>query len=162
MGSFKIGILKIALHLRDGMLLCDNHWKFWTISILWLWNKFSKKRKLFKKLEYHFLVETTKIDNITFPCKTALSEANVKANRMGSTKLTSLPVTTFLFLKFCFSLGTSYIELIWCTNHPSVHIHTFWKCWSFTLGCFFPVSILKIDVNATKIRNVQDYVYTKN
>ena len=43
---------------------------------------------LFKKLEYRFLVESTKIDNITFPYKTALSEANVKTNRIGSTKWT--------------------------------------------------------------------------
>ena len=46
---------------------------------------------LFKKLEYHFVVESTKIDNITFPYKTALSEANVKTNRknsMGSIKWT--------------------------------------------------------------------------
>ena len=38
-------------------------------------------------MEYRFLVESTKIDNITFSYKTALSEANVKTNRMGSTKL---------------------------------------------------------------------------
>ena len=44
--------------------------------------------KLFKKLEYRFLVESTKIDNITFPYKTALSEANVKTNRKGITKWT--------------------------------------------------------------------------
>ena len=43
---------------------------------------------LFKKLEYRFLVESTKIDNITFPYKTALSEASGKTNRMGSTKWT--------------------------------------------------------------------------
>ena len=43
---------------------------------------------LFKKMEYRFLVESTKIDNITFPHKTALSEANVKKNRMESTKWT--------------------------------------------------------------------------
>ena len=43
---------------------------------------------LIKKLEYHFLVESTKTDNITFPYKTALSEANVETNRMESTKLT--------------------------------------------------------------------------
>ena len=42
----------------------------------------------FKKLEYHFLVESTKIDNITFPYKPTLSKANVKTNRKGSTKLT--------------------------------------------------------------------------
>ena len=43
---------------------------------------------LFKTLEYRFLVESTKIDNITFPYKAALSEANVKINRMGSTEWT--------------------------------------------------------------------------
>ena len=123
------------------MLLCGNHWKFWTISILKLWNKFSERHKLLKKMEYHFLVESTKIDNITFPYKTALSEANVKANRMGSTKLTyhsewSFAINHFPFLKFCFSLETSYIELIWRTNHPNDHIHTYRKHWSFTLGCF--------------------------
>ena len=35
-----------------------------------------------------FLVETTKIENVSFPYKTAMSEANVKTNRMGSTKWT--------------------------------------------------------------------------
>ena len=101
----------------------------------------------------------------TLPYKTALSKANVKTNRIGSIKLTKngvLPVNTFLFWKVCFSLGTSYIELIWCTNHPNVHIHTFRKRLSFTLGCFFPVSIFKIDLNAAEIRNVQDYICTKN
>ena len=33
---------------------------------------------LFKKPEHHSLVESTKIDNITIPYKTTLSEANVK------------------------------------------------------------------------------------
>ena len=65
------------------MLLCDNHWEFWTISILQVWNKFSEKRKLFKRLEYRFSVESTMIGNVTFPNKTALSEDNVKTNRMG-------------------------------------------------------------------------------
>ena len=41
---------------------------------------------LFKKLEHRFLVESTKIDNIILPYKTAVPEANVKTNRMGSTK----------------------------------------------------------------------------
>ena len=127
---------------------------------------FLKNANFFKKLECCFLVESTKIDNTTFPYKTALSEAIVKTNRMGVqnwliTKTRVLPVTTFLFRKFCFSLGTSYIELIWCTNHPNVHVHTFQKSWSFTLGCFFPVSILKFDLNAVEIRNVQDYLCTK-
>ena len=47
------------------------------------------------------------------------------------TKNGFLPVTTLLFRKFWFSLRTSYKELIGCTNHPNVHIHTFRKRWSF-------------------------------
>ena len=39
-----------------------------------------------KKLEYRFLVERTKIEKASFPYKTAISEANVKAKRMVTTK----------------------------------------------------------------------------
>ena len=58
-----------------------------------LWNKFSEKRKLFensffKKLGYRFLVESTNIENVSFPYKTVMAEANVKTNRMVSTKWT--------------------------------------------------------------------------
>ena len=52
------------------------------IQIFWRTKTFSKK------LEYCFLVETTKIENISFRFKTALSEPNVKTNRMATTKLT--------------------------------------------------------------------------
>ena len=41
------------------------------------------------------------------------------------------PVTTLFFWKLCFSSRTSYKELIWCTNDPNVHIHTFRKRWSY-------------------------------
>ena len=61
-------------------------------------------RTFFKKLEYRFLVESTKIENALFPCKTALSEANVKTNRMLSTKWNyhkerSFASNYFIFLK---------------------------------------------------------------
>ena len=49
---------------------------------------FWKTKIFFEKLEYRFLVETTKIENASFPHKTAISEADVKTNRMGSTKWT--------------------------------------------------------------------------
>ena len=49
---------------------------------------FWKTKTFFKKLEYCFLVETTKIENTSFPFKTDLSEANVKTNRMATTKWT--------------------------------------------------------------------------
>ena len=60
------------------------------------------------------------------------------------TKNGVLPVTSLFFGKFCFSLGTWYKELIWCTNHLNVHIHSFRNRWSFIWGCFFPVSMLNL------------------
>ena len=39
---------------------------------------FWQKKAFFKKLEYRFLAKTTKIENTSFPLKTALSEASVK------------------------------------------------------------------------------------
>ena len=51
-----------------------------------LQQSFRKTKTFSKKLECCFLVESTKIESATFPYKTALSEANVKTNRIGSTK----------------------------------------------------------------------------
>ena len=56
---------------------------------------------------YSFLVETTKIENTSFPFKTALSEANVQANRMTTTKWTyhkawSFTNNYFIFLESLF------------------------------------------------------------
>ena len=59
------------------------------------------------------------------------------------TKNGVLPVTTLSSWKIFFSLRNPYKELIWCTNHPNIHIHTFHKHWSFIWVCFFPVSIFK-------------------
>ena len=68
-------------------------------------------------MEYCFLVETTKIENTSLPFKTALSEANVKTNRMATTKWIyhkewSFASNFFFFWKICFSFRTSLIELI--------------------------------------------------
>ena len=41
-----------------------------------------------KKLDYRFVVESTKIEDVSFSYKTTISEANVKTNRMMSTKWT--------------------------------------------------------------------------
>ena len=90
------------------MFLCDSHWKlknnFNTLTlkqIFW-------KTKTILKLEYRFLVEITKIENASFPYKTAMSEANVKTNKMVTTKWTyqrerSFAGNYFIFWKFCFS-----------------------------------------------------------
>ena len=58
------------------------------------------------------------------------------------TKNGVLPVTTLFFWKICFSLRTSYKELICCTSNPNAHICTFCKRWSFIMRCFFYLSIL--------------------
>ena len=49
---------------------------------------FWKTKTFFKKLEYYFLHESTKIENASFPYKTVMSEANVQTNRMEGTKWT--------------------------------------------------------------------------
>ena len=49
---------------------------------------FWEMETFFKKPEYRFLVETAKIENTLFPFKIALSETNVKTNRMAATKWT--------------------------------------------------------------------------
>ena len=70
-------------------------------QILW------KTKTFFKKLSYRFLVESTKIENASFPYKTAISEANVKTNRMVTTKWAyhrerSFASNYFIFLKILF------------------------------------------------------------
>ena len=47
---------------------------------------FLENKTFFKKLEYYSLVESTKIENASFPYKTTISESNVKTNRMVNTK----------------------------------------------------------------------------
>ena len=49
---------------------------------------FLDNKNLFQKIGVPFLVESTKIKNESFPCKTAIPEANVKTNRMVNTKWT--------------------------------------------------------------------------
>ena len=146
------------------MLLCDNHWTFWTSSIRY---KFSKKHKLFKKLEYRFLVESTEIYNITFPYKTALSEANIKTNRMGSTKLTyhkerSFPSNHVPFSKILFQFRNLVYRVDLIYQPPKRPYSYFSKALEFYLRVSFPVSILKIYLNAAEIGNFQEYRCTKN
>ena len=51
-------------------------------------SNFLENDNLFQKLEYRFLVETNKTENTSLPFKAALSEANVKTNRMATKKWT--------------------------------------------------------------------------
>ena len=54
-------------------------------------------------MEYHFLVESTKTENTTFPYKTALSEANDQTNRLESKKWTNRKERSFAINYFLFS-----------------------------------------------------------
>ena len=63
---------------------------------------FWKTKTFFKKLEYFFLIESTKIESALFPYKTAISEANVKTNRMVSTKWTYHKKRRFIRNHFTF------------------------------------------------------------
>ena len=127
------GIFKIAFRLRD------RHIFMWqSVEILKVFNTltikqiFWKTKSFFKKLEYCFLIESTKIENASFPYKTATPEANVKTNKIRRTKCTyhkkwSFASNYFIFWKFCFCLKTSYEELSWCTTDANAHICTFCK-----------------------------------
>ena len=107
-------------------------------QILW------KKKTFFKKLEYSFLVETTNIENTSFPFKTALREANVKTNRMTTTKLVyhkewSFASNYFIFWKICFSFNFSFSPFranLMCQRSK----------WNLILRSFFLVSILNMTI----------------
>ena len=71
---------------------------------------FWKTKTLVKKPEYLFLVESTKIENASFSYITAISEANVKTNKMLTTKWTyqkewSSASNCFIFLKILCQLS---------------------------------------------------------
>ena len=76
-------------------------------NILTLKQIFWKSKTFFNILEYRFLVEAAKIENTSFPLKIALSEANVKMNRMATTKWTyhkgwSFASNYVIFLEYLF------------------------------------------------------------
>ena len=48
-----------------------------------------KKKTFFRKLDFHFLVESTKIEIAIFSYKTALPEANVKKSKL---ELENVPI----------------------------------------------------------------------
>ena len=79
--------MEIALRLRDRQVFISQLAKVSDVfNTLILKQIFWKTKTFLKKLKYRFLIETTKIENTSFPFKTALQEANVKTNRMATTK----------------------------------------------------------------------------
>ena len=78
-----LGVFKVAVHLKDRSVFI-----FQSVKVSNVFNSLNlkqicrKTKTFFKNLEYRFSVETTKIENTSLPFKTALSEPNVKTNRM--------------------------------------------------------------------------------
>ena len=75
-----VGIFKIALCLIDWhvfFVLWQSVVIFNVLNTLTLKEIFWKMQTFFKKLKYRFSVESTGIENTSFPYKTAISETNV-------------------------------------------------------------------------------------
>ena len=71
---------------------------------------------LFKKLEYHFLVESAKFENATFPKTVLYQKPMLRQTEWGVqtgpiTENEVLLVTTLFFQKLCFSL-THFMPLV--------------------------------------------------
>ena len=140
-------IFIVALRSRDRYVFMRQSLQYWTFSIktvnfetyfLKNENPFRKTRvPLFSKIE-NILRLKTKLLHIKLLCQNPMLRQIEWGVQNGPIpKNGVLPVTTSFFLKFCFSLGTSYKELIWYTNHTNVDIHTFRNSWSFIWGYIF-------------------------
>ena len=117
---------------------------------------FWKTKSSFKKLDYYFLVKTTKIENTSFPFKTALSEANVKTIGMSPTKWTtdkqwSFGSNYFIFLEIFFQFQNILKRANLMYQRPKYSYSYFCKRWSLTLGCFFLLVSLRHYMFASKI-----------
>ena len=77
-------------------------WKCWIFSINFETHFLENENLFFKKIESSFTVESTTIESVTCPYKTALLEANVKASRMGSTKWNYHNERSFASIYFIF------------------------------------------------------------
>ena len=86
-------------------------------NTLTLMQNFWKTKIFFKKLEYRFLVETTRLKTHHFHLKLLCQKPMLREIkwRLQSGRITKsgvLPVTNLFFWKICFSLRTSQKELI--------------------------------------------------
>ena len=103
---------------------------------------FWKTKTFFKKLEYRLLVENTKIENALFPYKFVMSEANVKTNRMVSTKWThSLSSSNiFVFLPLQRHFYKSILLLLFFVSvfnkGGSLSLHSYYRLMWNEIQCY--------------------------
>ena len=142
------GIFKIALRLRDRHVFMWQSVKVSNVfNTLTLKQIFWKTKTFFKKLEYRFLVETTKIENTSFPFKTALSEANVKTNRMATTKWTyhkewSFASKYFIFLENLFQFKNLFNRINLMYQRPKSPYSYFSRALEFNFRVLFSCEYL--------------------
>ena len=96
-----------------------------------------------KKLDTFFFVESTKTGNASFRYKTAISEANVKTNRMVSTKWTyhierSFASNYFIFLKILFQIMSLLQRVDLKYQRPKCSYYYFLRAPEFYLTGLFP------------------------
>ena len=111
---------------------CFRHFNF-ERNFLKKANPFQKIRAQFFSCKYYDWRRNISIQNCSVRSQV---ESNVEYKMHLPQRMEFLPVTTFFFQKFCFSLRTSYKELVWSTNCLNDHIYTFQKRWSFIWGAF--------------------------
>ena len=98
------------------MFLRDDQWTFWTISVLYLWNRFSRKWKHFSKNWSSFLqLKTLRLKRHQLHTKVLYQKPMLRQIEWWLqneliTKNGVLPVTTLFFWKFCLSLKTALIK----------------------------------------------------
>ena len=108
---------------------------------------FSRTKFFFKKLEHRFLVETTKTENTSFSFNTAMSEANLKTNKMVIIKLTyhkggSFATNYLIFLENLFQFPNLFKTVNLMYHRWKCPIRIFHKRWTLILRGFFLVSIV--------------------
>ena len=103
---------------------------------------FLENKNLFRKTGRPFLVDSTKTEIASFPYKAAISEANVKTNRMVTTKWThhkeqSFVSNYFIFLKILlkFKNLSQRVDLVF---QPMCPYPYFLKALKFNLTVIFP------------------------
>ena len=121
---------------------------------------FQKNENLFQKTGVPLFISKYEdwnchISMLNCPVRSQCNEWEVQKGPIPKNKV--LTVTTlFFFWKLCFSLRVSYKQMIWCTNHPNVHIHTFHKHWCFIEGAF------SLWVSSSQQNNVTAKVFHRN
>ena len=139
---------KIALRLRDWHVCMWQSVKVLTVfDILNLIQNFSRTKFFLKKLEHRFLVETSKTENTSFSFKTAMSEANLKTNKMAIIKLTyhkdgSFATNYLIFLENLFQFQNLFKTVNLMYHRWKCPIRIFHKRWTLILRGFFLVSIV--------------------